>query len=313
MCALVLGSLTSAFCAEKYTYTYTDEEGNLKRIYLELNTTTKEATVVSGEWEYTKKIIIPDAVEYPEGSGTMYKITTIGKGGDATQANCAFYYCYDLDEVVLGANVKTIKTNAFYRCGTESRPVKLNLDSDGLTTIEANAINQVVLRANYGDNTILLGKNITQFGPASATETSNWNPWGNLINITAFKVADGNTALSTDANGVLYNYDKTTLISFPKYRNITTFDIPSTVATVRSYAFYKMQKLKTVTGGNNVVRLGSVISGLTSLRMGPKLTTMSSSAFMYCNESFVPDIDPSNTTFKLIDKVLFKYVSCPIL
>ncbi|MBR2194666.1 MAG: InlB B-repeat-containing protein [Salinivirgaceae bacterium] len=307
MCALVLGSLTSAFCAEKYTYTYTDEEGNLKRIYLELNTTTKEATVVSGEWEYTKKIIIPDAVEYPEGSGTMYKITTIGKGGDATQANCAFYYCYDLDEVVLGANVKTIKTNAFYRCGTESRPVKLNLDSDGLTTIEANAINQVVLRANYGDNTILLGKNITQFGPASATETSNWNPWGNLINITAFKVADGNTALSTDANGVLYNYDKTTLISFPKYRNITTFDIPSTVATVRSYAFYKMQKLKTVTGGNNVVRLGSVISGLTSLRMGPKLTTMSSSAFMYCNESFVPDIDPSNTTFKLIDKVLFKY------
>ena len=138
-CALVLGLMTSAFSAEKYTYTYTDENGELKRIYLELNTTTKEATVVSGEWEYTGIIVIPDEVEYPEGSGTKYQITTIGKGGDATQANSAFYYCYDLDEVVFGANVTTIKKNAFYRCGTDSRPVKVHLESDGLTTIETNA------------------------------------------------------------------------------------------------------------------------------------------------------------------------------
>ncbi len=306
-CALV-ASLTSAFGETvKFTHSYLDEENNIKRVYLELNTSNHEATVVSGDWEYTGKIIIPDAVEYPEGSGTMYKVTTIGKGGDATQANSPFYYCYDLDEVVFGANVKTIKKNAFYRCGTESRPVKLNLDSEGLVTIETSAINQVALRANYGDNTILLGKNITQFGPAGATSTDNWNPWGDLINITAFKVADGNTAFSTDANGVLYNSDKTTLISFPKYKNQNTFEIPTTVTTVRSYAFYKMKYLRTVTGGDNVVRLGSVISGLTSLRMGPKLTTMSPSAFMYCGESFVPVIDASNTTFKLIDNVLFKF------
>ena len=311
-CALVLGLMTSAFSAEKYTYTYTDEGGELKRIYLELNTTTKEATVVSGEWEYTGIIVIPDEVEYPEGSGTKYQITTIGKGGDATQANSPFYYCYDLDEVVFGANVTTIKKNAFYRCGTDSRPVKVHLESDGLTTIETNAFNQIVLRANSGDNTILLGKNITQFGPASATSTDNWHTWGNMINVTAFKVADDNTSFSTDENGVLYNSDKTTLISFPKYRNTTTFEIPASVTTVRSYAFYKMNKLRTVTGGNKVVRLGSVISGLTSLHMGKDLTTMSSSAFMYCGESFVPDIDPSNTTFKLIENVLFKYETDPV-
>ena len=311
-CVLVLGLMTSAFSAEKYTYTYTNENGELKRIYLELNTTTKEATVVSGEWEYTGIIVIPDEVEYPEGSGTKYQITTIGKGGDATQANSAFYYCYDLDEVVFGANVTTIKKNAFYRCGTDSRPVKVHLESDGLTTIETNAFNQIVLRANSGDNTILLGKNITQFGPASATSTDNWHTWGNMINVTAFKVADDNTSFSTDENGVLYNSDKTTLISFPKYRNTTTFEIPASVTTVRSYAFYKMNKLRTVTGGNKVVRLGSVISGLTSLHMGKDLTTMSSSAFMYCGESFVPDIDPSNTTFKLIENVLFKYETDPV-
>ena len=311
-CALVLGLMTSAFSAEKYTYTYTDEGGELKRIYLEMNTSTKKATVVSGDWEYTGKIVIPDEVEYPEGSGTKYQITTIGKGGDATQANSPFYYCYDLDEVVFGANVTTIKKNAFYRCGTDSRPVKVHLESDGLTTIETNAFNQIVLRANSGDNTILLGKNITQFGPSSATSTDNWHTWGNMINVTAFKVADDNTSFSTDENGVLYNSDKTTLISFPQYRNTTTFELPASVTTVRSYAFYKMNKLRTVTGGNKVVRLGSVISGLTSLHMGKDLTTMSSSAFMYCGESFVPDIDPSNTTFKLIENVLFKYETDPV-
>lgn len=275
-------------------------------LYYELYLKKKEATVVNGDWDYTDHIMIPDEVQYPEDGGPTYKITTIGK--------YAFYYCYDLDEVHFGANVSTLKGSAFYRCGTTEsgklRTVKLNLDSDGLKVIEANAINQVVLAANVPETkTLRLGKNITQLGGASATSKDNWYAWGSRYKIERFDVVEGSTSLSVDANGVLYNYDKSTLISFPMYSTLKTYEVPNSVTTIRSYAFHSMQILNTVTGGDNVVRLGSVVSGksLKSLRMGPKLTDMSTSAFMYCDESFVPVIDNSNTTFKLRDNVLFKY------
>ncbi len=291
-------------------------------IYYELNTVTKEATVVRGKWEYTGTVVIPAEVEY---ENEPYMVTTIGKGGSDLETNATFYYCYALNEVLLGANVKTIRTNAFYRCGSKDVPVMINFDSDGLEVIESNAIREVVLKGNAdGGKTLLFGKNIRQLGPDAATSTSNWNSWGGMYKITAFKVADGNTALSTDANGVLYNADKTILISYPKYKDdLTTYEIPATVTTVRSYAFHNINndnkqsntKLISVTGGANVMRLGSVISGtITSFHMGAKLTTMESTAFMYTAKGFIPDIDNANPTFKLSNNnALIKYTDSDVI
>jgi|GEM_PF-4128992 len=273
---------------------YAGQEG-AGTIYYKLDTDTKEATVISGDWQYTGTVIIPDEVEY---LGEQYEVTTIGYH--------AFYSSYDLEEVVFGANVHTIKNQAFYRCGTN---IKMNLDSDGLRVIESSGIAETSITGNRGD-TLLLGKNLVQLGPTSITDYSNnWYTWGSRYNIKFIKVAEGNTHFCNDAEGVLYNSDKTALIAYPSARVLPTYEIPATVTTVRQYAF-NGAKVTKVTGGDNVVRIGGVVSGnITSFRVGPKVNTMGTTAFMYCGGSFIPDVDPANTTFAVIDKSLYKYTA----
>ena len=302
---LVLGSVNAFSATVKFASPLKAGKEYAETVYYSLNTETKEATVISGTWEYTKTVVIPAEVEYYDYNddsnplnGEVFSVTTIAKH--------AFYYCYDLEEVILGENLTTIKEQAFYRCGTTSKPILINFDSEALTTIEKDGICQTVICPNDGV-TLRFGKNIAQLGPESLTSTDNWYSWGTRYNIEKFAVEEGNTHFCADEKGVLYDKEKTTLIAFPQYSSITSYEVPSSVTTIRSYAFYSMKKLKTVTGGDNVVRLGVVISGLSSLHMGAKLTSMSNTAFMYCSSDFVPDIDAANPVFELKEKVLFKY------
>lgn len=295
--ALVLGSLTGAWAAiEKYAFPLTEGAEGPGTVYYEMNTETKEATVVNGTWQYTGTIVIPDEVEY---KGEQYRVTTIGYR--------AFKWCYDLEMVVFGANVSKIVSGAFYMCGTDACPLVLNLESDGLEIIEANAIQQCVLGANVAaTKTILLGKNIRQLGPASETDKSNWFTWGNRYDVQKFAVAEGNTKFCTDEKGVLYDIDKKVLIAVPTYFQEDTYTIPASVLTIRSYALYRMSKLRTVKGGDNVVRIGDVISYISSLHIGSNVTDINNTAFMYCSDNFIPDIAAGNTKFLLKDNVLFK-------
>ena len=285
-------------------------------IYYELNKNKEEATVISGTWQYKGTVIIPAKVEY---RGNEYSVTTIGKN--------AFYCCYDLEQVVLGPNVAIIKGGAFYRCGHAAEKdgngkvivpaceVKLNLDSDGLRIIENSGIQETRILPNRGD-TLLLGKNIMQLGPTNpADSVNNWYSWGARSGVKFFKVAQGNTYFCNDDKGVLYNSDKSTLIAFPSASSLTSYEIPPQVLTVRQYAFHGLVNLKKVTGGNNVLRIGGVISGsLTSFHVGEKVRYMPTTVFMYCttysnktNITFIPDVDENNKTFDVIDSSLYKY------
>lgn len=293
--ALVLGSLTGAWAATvKFADPLFAGEEGAGTIYYELNTETKEATVVSGAWQYTGTVIIPDEVEY---NGEPYMVTTIGA--------YAFSYSYDLTQVVFGANVATIKGNAFYRCGTN---ILMNLDSDGLKVIEANAIAQTSIKANKGD-TLIIGKNIVQLGPTSLTDKNNWYNWGARTSVKFIKVAEGNTEFCNDEHGVLYDKDKKTLIAYPSKSTATSYAIPTSVTTVRAYAFHQAN-LQKVTGGDNVVRIGGVVSGnITSFHIGAKVNDMGTTTFMYCGGGFVADVDPANKMFAVSDKSLYKYTA----
>ncbi|MBP5668542.1 MAG: InlB B-repeat-containing protein [Salinivirgaceae bacterium] len=286
--ALVLATLTGAWAATvNFADPLTNGHEGQGTIYYQLNTDTKEATVVAGTWQYTKNIFIPDEVEY---NGEPYAVTKI--------AAYAFRNSYDLDMVHLGANVHTIESNAFYMCGTTDRPVTINFDAKGLEVLQSNAINQVVLSPNRGDS-IVFGKNVKQLGDASATSTSNWYSWGTRLGVRYYGVEEGN-AYFCSVDGVLYDKDKTRLISYPRSNSATSFVIPSSVTTVCTYAFQNVQNITTITGGENVVRIGSVVSGsITSFPVGPKVTSMAPSAFMYCDYAFLPVVDDANPRFKL--------------
>lgn len=286
--ALVLSSLSGAWAAiEKYADPLFEGKEGPGTIYYEMNTETKEATVVAGTWQYTGNIFIPDEVEY---KGEPYMVTKI--------AGYAFRNCYDLDMVELGANLHTLESNAFYMCGTTDKPILINFDSEGLKILKSNAIAQTVIKPNRGDS-IVFGKNVEQLGDASTTTTTNWYSWGSRYGVKYYGVEKGNEHFCAE-NGVLYDKDKTRLIAYPRSNLATSFVIPSSVTTVCTYAFQNVQNIETVTGGENVVRIGSVISGsILSFPVGPKVSSMSATAFMYCAYKFLPSVDENNERFKL--------------
>ena len=293
--------------------TYTDPDymdkgkDTLGSIYYDLDLINKVATVVSGNWQYIGTVVIPEEVEF---NGESYLVTTIGKN--------AFYCCYDLDEVVLGANVETIKQGAFYRCGQSGEKsngvwivnphrIKINLNSPALKVIETNGIQETQIMPNKGD-TLILGKNIERLGPESETSMDNWYSWGARYGVKFYKVEAGNTHFSNDNKGVLYNSTKTTLIAYPPASTETTFEIPSSVITVRHYAFDNISNLKTVTGGVNVESIGSVIRGsITRFPVGAKVKNMATTAFMYADKAFLPVVDENNPRFKFDGNALYDY------
>ncbi len=283
---IVLSVVSKTFA---YDFASSDTAG---AIYYNLDNKNFEATVVAGEWQYSGDVVIPSSITV---GGKDYLVTTIGKD--------AFYYCYDVKSVTLGSNVKTIKTYAFERVsGPNGSGIKINLDSDALTTIEANAFHCAVLKPNKGD-TLAIGKNVT-----GRTGRDNFFSWTTFPGVKHFYVDESSSTLCTSADGILYSKDMKKLYYFPPYLDSTTYDIPASVETVSTYAFYAMQVLQTITGGDNVTSMGSVLSGkVTSLHIGAKVSSMSTDALMYAAEGFLPVIDENNKWFELIDGALYNY------
>ena len=310
-------------CASVWAYDYNWASGNGEgSVYYKLNSPKAgEATVVAGEWQYRDNVTIPDNITIGSGpyAGT-YKVTTIGKN--------AFYYCYDVISVTLGANVETIKSYAFERVsGPNGTGMVININSEKLTTIESAAFHCVTLGKNMGTDTLAIGKNV-----ASLTGTSNYFSWVTFKGVNHYYVDPSSSTLSVDADGVLYNRNKTKLYLHPQPYFHDEFVIPSSVKIVASFAFYNMgyietkdkngkvisyQSLLRIKGGENVEKMGSVISGkyLETLPISAFIVgdNMETTALMYTGNYFMPTVDNSNPTFKLIDGVLYKYVGTDVI
>lgn len=75
-------------------------------------------------------------------------------------------------------------------------------------------------------------------------------------NVEFFEVAEDNLYYSADENGVLYNKDKTVLISYPRAGAASHFTIPETVTRIEPYAFYNCANLTSVNICEGVVSIG---------------------------------------------------------
>ena len=68
------------------------------------------------------------------------------------------------------------------------------------------------------------------------------HPFAACLNIEKFIVTGGNNNYSVDANGVLYNKDKTELIAYPSGSSLTTYTLPATVTSVLSDCLFQKTK-----------------------------------------------------------------------
>lgn len=246
----------------------------------------------------------------------------------------AFYGCTNLTSVAIPYILTTIKDGAFWGCsrltsislpGTvASIGSAVFYDCTSLTAINVSGGNAVYSSANgvlfNKPKTTLIrypaGKSGTYTIPTTVTSipggafqnctslaslaipssvTDIADNFYNCTNLTAFTVDTANTVYSS-ANGVLFNYYKTSLIQCPGGKS-GSFTIPSTVTSMGQYAFYicpKLTEILVATGNTKYTSIGGVVfnnsqtmivqcpGGMTGTYTIPNVTVIGDRAFRYC-------------------------------
>lgn len=203
----------------------------------------------------------------------------------------AFAGCSKLKSISLPDTTTAIGSGCFLGC-MSLKSVKLGT---GLTTIGTEAFR---------------GSDITSIKIPAKVNSIGKYAFKDCNSLKKISVDNNNAKYSCDSNGVLFNKNKTTLISYPRANTNTSYTIPNTVKTIYLYAFENCNKLSSIKLGNSVKTIGSsAFSGcyglnsvvipdsvttigsfafwgcknLNSLKLGKKLATIGNSAFGYCN------------------------------
>lgn len=254
-----------------------------------------------------KELVIPDTVK-TIGMNAFSQCKNLEKvtlgSGVETIDNYAFGYCSKIKEINLGNNVKTIGNSAF--SGIELTEFVM---PDSVTSFDVSAFG-----SNNTIKKITIGKGYTNTDKYTGVlELCN-----RLRALEEINVSEDNTAFSSE-NGILFNKDKTQLIKYPLNKEGESYVIPDTVTNIESYAFRytKLKNIKlddalisigdyafesSIIEGNliipdNVTNIGSSAfykcEGLTSLKLGNKVSTIGNNAFEDCNhikgDLIIPD------------------------
>jgi hypothetical protein len=150
----------------------------------------------------------------------------------------AFAGCSGLTSVTIPGSVTSIAQGAFYGC-SDLTSVTIG---EGVTSIEVYA---------FSDCSGLTSVTI----PSSVTSIDS-DAFSGCSGLTAFIVAESNTAYSAQ-DGILYNKTKTTLISVPRAKSGALDNLPNTLTSIGSSAFYYCTGLTSVTIPGSVTSIGS--------------------------------------------------------
>ena len=108
----------------------------------------------------------------------------------------------------------------------------------------------------------------------------------NYSSLTKIAVEQGNTSLSTDENGILFNNSKSALILFPASSSLSEYSIPDTVMQLADYSFYG-SNLKKIVIGESISKIGhnafSNCDNLTDLTFSAKATSFGRNIFSDCD------------------------------
>ncbi|MBR4319565.1 MAG: leucine-rich repeat protein [Oscillospiraceae bacterium] len=178
-------------------------------------------------------------------------------------------------EYTIPDGVKIVKDSAFENC--------LNLTSvtipDTITNVcdDAFSADRYPVHENY-------------YGGFLTDDADNYiapKAFAGCLNLKEIHVSEQNTGLSSE-NGILFNKDKTTLISYPCAKEGDSYTIPDSVTVIQGGAF-KSSLLKEITIPESVTSIGRgafCCSALTSVTIPESVTTVEKFAFSAC-----PDLE----------------------
>ena len=194
-----------------------------------------------------------------------------------------------VSQISFGRDIAFAVTGTF-NCGTSGTYTVIDgvLQGNNNTCKGALVLDSSVTRINYNTRFYATPSNITSVSiPATTTSISNI-PFGtDAKNLTEY-IVDPNNPNYSSQDGVLYNKNKTELISFPYGKTGASFTIPDSVTTISSYGFYCLVNLQTVNIGANV-------------------TSMDNAFKIDCTPSSIAEIviDPNNPNYSSQDGVFF--------
>ena len=181
----------------------------------------------------------------------------------------AFDRCRSLESVTIPDSVESIGYYAFSSC-TSLTSVSIG---KGVTSIGEGAF-------SYCDS-------LTSVTIPDSVESIGSNAFDSCERLESIEVDKDNANYSSDEYGVLYNKDKTILIQYPVGNTRTTFEIPNSVTSIGSHAFYECSSLQSVTIGSEVTSIGdwafSFCDSLTGVTITDSVTSIGERAFSSCD------------------------------
>ncbi|MCQ2191681.1 MAG: leucine-rich repeat domain-containing protein [Paludibacteraceae bacterium] len=222
--------------------------------------------------------------------------------------DCAFKFCHKLHKLVLNEGLVSIGAEAFERCDTLVDPFTLPSTVKCIggfafgyapgteVPIEAHYEREIARNITIPENSQLevvycdgltFAKEI--YVPKTLNDVSNLGH--------PFFIAAKDHPLFCSIDGVLYSKDTTVLISFPKERG-GTYVMPSSVRTIKEYAFEYNTVLEKIVLSSNLISLSKKDSDLETFHKIP--LTM-----LYSNLKEV-EIQ-NNAKYKSINGVLFSH------
>ena len=184
-------------------------------------------------------VTIPDSVT-SIGDGAFYNctsLTSVTIPGSVTSIDKdAFCFCRSLTSVTIPDSVTSIGSSAFYGC-TSLTSVTI---PDGVTSIGEFAFDHCTSLTS-----VAIPNSVTSIGRGA---------FSNCAALTGIWVTEGNSHYSSDASGVLFSKDKTTLVQCPG--TLAACMIPDSVTSIVGSAFAGCTSLTNVTIPDSVTSIG---------------------------------------------------------
>jgi hypothetical protein len=224
---------------------------------------------VEAQFIYTTNNGAITIAQYTGSGGDVVIPNTVGAFPVTTVGTAAFYKVSALNSVAFGTNVTTIAPNAIFQCPsltTVTIPASVTnigmgpvIDCKSLTTISVSSSNLYYTNVS----SVLFNKTLTSLIefpggvggsytlPATVTNTGQAFIGNSL---TAIAVNPANT-IYTNQGGVLFNKNRTQLISYPGAAP-GGYTVPTNVTTIVSAAFEYSTGITNVIIGTNVTSIG---------------------------------------------------------
>ncbi len=188
-----------------------------------------------------------ELIQYPLGSqDTNYEIPN----NVTSIASYAFEKAQFIEKVTCPETLKTVGSYAFQASTLKEISFKNGFEEVGAFAFNESKLTSVELGTSIkkiGESAFAWCTDLESMYFPDSVEEVGISAFFMCTSISEFTVIDSNKHFTSDARGVLFNKDKTTLLYYPIANDANEYNIPSSVTKISANAFSPCLKLTKVT------------------------------------------------------------------